>query len=498
MFRTHMAMLSPIAFLIALLGSAGKAQAQDERGVVGWEVFTTRTPGGGGQPQSTGLTGERTDFPLAVDAPTTAGTAVTNITVLYFDSAESRDKEKKRREEARKAKHPKPPVKKSNPPNVFSFDPRFYELKDGKVVKKEHPDEGRPRSQSQPDVQSGPKKPDILWDPIRTGPGATESGPKKPDILWDPIRQGAGTTESGPKKPDMPWDPVRPLPPSIQFKVAGYYQNPAYQPSTFDSIGHFIWWVDTHSGAVGSIDDLKNHVVMTGTVVAGQPTTVTAVDGRGAVISGAVIELPDGKQVTTDRNGRAQIEVPIGLAALTLGIAGGSKTTSWVNPNPCVSQSPAIQVPSTIEHGQLLTLRGASLPSDSAILVDGIPGNVLAQSPTGLVVALPKGLSPGEHNIALIHDGMAVDMEKTVVVQLTISPPKTLTVGQRATFQVTVAGTSRPLDIEVFNGSPSVVSLGASSSIVRSSGGNGNVAKIVVTAIGPGTLSLPCRVRPGA
>ncbi|MFI5384752.1 MAG: hypothetical protein ACHQ50_01410 [Fimbriimonadales bacterium] len=220
-----MAVVGMIALITAL---ASQAMAQDKSGVVGWEVLTTGTPGGGGELRSTGLNGKKTDYPLAVQAPTTAGSAVINITIQYFDSKESRDVEKRRREEAEKKREEDKKEKSSagpqpEPPNVPTFDPRFFELIDGKVVPKKHgvQDSVKPEPKK-PDVlwgpvrpgdgntKSGPKKPDILWDPVRPGVGNTKSGPKKPDILWDPVRPGVGNTKSGPKKPDILWDPVRP------------------------------------------------------------------------------------------------------------------------------------------------------------------------------------------------------------------------------------------------------------------------------------------------
>ena len=74
--------------LALLLAQAGAAQ--DSAGVVGWEVFSNSTPGGGGTMESQGLTGERTAWFTTHVAPSNAG--VVNMVVTHYDSKESRDK----------------------------------------------------------------------------------------------------------------------------------------------------------------------------------------------------------------------------------------------------------------------------------------------------------------------------------------------------------------------------------------------------------------------
>src|SRR5215471_14640933 len=119
--------------LVLLLAQAGAAQ--DSSGVVGWEVFSTSTPGGGGTMESQGLTGERTAWFITHMAPGNAG--VVNMVVTYYDSKESRDKAKeKEKEKEKNKKAKKSDGKKSDPPSVPTYDPRFYEYKDGKLVPK--------------------------------------------------------------------------------------------------------------------------------------------------------------------------------------------------------------------------------------------------------------------------------------------------------------------------------------------------------------------------
>jgi hypothetical protein len=127
-----MRLFNALAALVIGALLAGSVRAQGG-GVVGWEVFSTSTPGGGGEMQSQGLTGERTAWFTSRATPGQAG--VVNIVVTYYASKEDLDKakaaEKKAKEEKNKKKKAEPATA---PPDVPTFDPRFYELKDGKVV----------------------------------------------------------------------------------------------------------------------------------------------------------------------------------------------------------------------------------------------------------------------------------------------------------------------------------------------------------------------------
>lgn len=119
--------------LALLLVNAGAAQDKD--GVKGYEVFSTSTPGGGGTLESQGVNGERTPWFLSHAAPALPG--VVNVVVTYYDSPESLDKAKEKEKGKEKKKEAKKPTnKESERPSVPTYDPRFYDYKDGKLVPK--------------------------------------------------------------------------------------------------------------------------------------------------------------------------------------------------------------------------------------------------------------------------------------------------------------------------------------------------------------------------
>ncbi|HEY6968841.1 MAG TPA: hypothetical protein VJA94_06545 [Candidatus Angelobacter sp.] len=144
--------------LALLLVQAGAAQDKSNDGVVGHEVFGTSTPQGGGDLQEQPLVGRRTPWSIVYGAPALTGAA--NVVVVYYDSKESRDKAREKekggvkgangeKKKNTKASDPRPvPTYDSRfydyidgklVPKTPTYDPRFYEYKDGKLVPKSQP-----------------------------------------------------------------------------------------------------------------------------------------------------------------------------------------------------------------------------------------------------------------------------------------------------------------------------------------------------------------------
>lgn len=151
------------ALALALL-LAGMAAAQDKGngGVVGSEVFSTSTPGGGGTLESQGLSGERTPWSITHAAPSLPG--VVNVVVTYYDSQESRDKAKEKDKDKKKKDEKKKDKKESEGPSVPTYDPRFYDYKDGKLVPKDGNSSGsRTESNRQTASIDGLVAPDTVY-----------------------------------------------------------------------------------------------------------------------------------------------------------------------------------------------------------------------------------------------------------------------------------------------------------------------------------------------
>ncbi|HEY6251820.1 MAG TPA: hypothetical protein VI685_17825 [Candidatus Angelobacter sp.] len=123
--------------LALLLAEAGAAQDKGKDGVTGYEVFSSSTPDSGETLDSQGLNGVRTPWFITHVAP--GNPAVVNMVITYYDSKESRDKAKEKENAKNKKDEKKKPQKEPDPPPVPTYDPRFYDYKDGKLVPKTPP-----------------------------------------------------------------------------------------------------------------------------------------------------------------------------------------------------------------------------------------------------------------------------------------------------------------------------------------------------------------------
>lgn len=449
----HMRLVRKLAALLAcfsmLTGAIAPAFAQgDEHGVVGWEVKSTNTPGGGGGLTSQGLTGESTPWAIAEAGPSVAGTAVVNIVIRYYHCEEcwkkAKEEKKKKEEEAKKKKADDKKKKKDGDkkppqgPNVPTFDPRTHELKDGKVVPK---------------------------DPKDVKPGRLADEHKWCDA-----------------------------------------------PSKFECGNHFQWWLKNHEHRTEAPKDQKQgkietemqpmhlqgsnpRIVMTGTVVADEEASISVVeDNTGAILTGVVVELPNGEKATTDAKGQAKFRVPKGIEALTLLISGtqiARKSWAWPSAgNPGGWDRPEVHYysgsgaqinpPSVIQPGQEVPVQLEGVNGKPDIRFGSQPAEIRAWSPTGCIVKVPSDMKPGTHAMALYQNGKPVDIETVDNVKIEVEAPKTILVGKMATYTVRVIGTDRKLDLRLTNLNSGVADLAgkASDNIVQSSGGKHNKALV--------------------
>lgn len=387
--RWAAAFLTAIAMLTA---TTQVARAQDhECKVVGWEVFSTNTPGGGGELKSQGLTGERTPWMISTPAPSTAGSAVTNIVVRYYcckecrDAAIQKDKDEKKKKKEKDDKKKELP-KGGTPPDVPTFDPRFYELKDGKVVPK------KPRDEDQKSFENDHRHCDI--------------------------------------------------------------------PSHFECGEHFQWWVQNHEHRTEP-RPLGSRLVMTGTVVSGEPVTMTAVDEKGAIIRGAVIELPNDQTAKADDQGRISFNVPAGLQTLVLRLQGSpNKHLIWATDSPHFPvPDQSFQISNPLTRSDYLTI---NVPPDAhvtGVLFDNKPIAPLATSHGQMVIQVPADAKPGLHSVVAVDQGDIVRAVLFDTWELKVEPPKTFVKGQAGEYKIEVVGTKAPVPLRIENRSPSVIQI---------------------------------------
>lgn len=467
------------------------AQEPEAHGVVGHEVRSTNTPGGGGELTSQGVTGQQTPWMDIQIGPTVAGSAVTNMVITYYHCKECRDAakkkredDKKKREEERKKKEEERKKKRgAKAPDVPTFDPRTHELKDGKVVPK--------TTKSQDTHQNCPR------------PEKFECGEHYQ--WWLENHEHMATVPN----------------------VTGHEH--CEKPPKFECSEHYRWWLENHKHRTepapatpmrdedyryDSLDrKIKKmslapdragwQIVMTGTVVAGEEATASVLDADGSMLTGVVLELPDGTKTRTDERGLGRFKVPNNLDAVTLAIAGTKivKTAwSWfgtenAKPQPTPLPRPYMPMGVTakpIIPGQATAIVSPTTSPNPEILIDGRPTNVLASSPTSTIADMPYGLAPGAHALTIRENGRITDIQIIEAVWLKVEAPKTLVRGETASYTVEVIGSDQPVPIRVRNESPTVVKLmdASSTRFLNSCGGSQNKVKIDFMAIGPGSIRV--------
>lgn len=464
------------------------AQEPEAHGVVGWEVRSTNTPGGGGELTSQGVTGQQTPWMDVQIGPTTAGTAVTNMVITYYHCKECRDAAKKKREEDKKKREEEKKKKEeerkkkaeegkkaksgAKAPDVPTFDPRTHELKDGKVVPK------TPKSQ---DTHENCPRPERF-----------ECGEHYQWWLENHDHKMAHPNLNG-------------------------HEN-CEKPPKFECSEHYRWWLENHKHRTepapkpqeeyryDSLDrPIKKtslapnrdgwQIVMTGTVIEGETATASVLDADGSLLTGVVLEMPDGEKTVTDEMGRATFRVPPGLEAMALTIAGTKIMKSvwaWTadDPRPYM---PVRNMPKPVIPGQATALVTPKTSGQPEILVDGRPTTVLASSPTSTIADVPYGLTPGAHALTVRDQGQVADIQVVEAVWLRVEAPKTLVRGQTSSYEVEVVGTDQPVYLQVRNESPSVVKLmdASSTGLRQTCGGASNRTTIDFRAVGAGMIRLP-------
>lgn len=464
------------------------AQEPDAHGVVGTEVRTTNTPGGGGELTSQGVTGQQTAWMDIQMGPTTAGTAVTNMVITYYhckdcrdaakkkreDEKKKREEEKKKKEEERKkkAEEGKKDKPKTKAPDVLTFDPRTHELKDGKVV---------PKTQKSQDSHLNCPRPEKF-----------ECGEHYTWWLENHDHKVAVPNLKGHENCDC--------------------------PPKFECSEHYRWWLENHRHRTEPLPKVDREyrydsldrkikkaslapnpdgwqIVMTGTVVAGEEATASVLDSEGSMLTGVVLELPNGEKVTTNDKGHATFRVLSGLESIALTIAGTKiMKSAWAwQPENMRPWMPAPFTPKPIIPGQATAIATPATSGVPEVLVDARPTNVLASSPTSTIADMPYGLTPGAHAVTVRDQGKTVDIQVVEAVWLRVEAPKTLVRGEKSSYTVEVVGTEQPVSIQVRNDSPTVVKLmdASSAGLLTTSGGTANQAKIDFQAIGAGTIRLP-------
>jgi hypothetical protein len=210
-------------------------------------------------------------------------------------------------------------------------------------------------------------------------------------------------------------------------------------------------------------DDLATGDTLSGTVVA-EPAGRDDEErqANGSRLSGYVVAVEDGDSPP----GGGIVTTTLGPAPrIRVWDSSGTPIDSVALPNvqPAPPPPPSFEVPPFAQVGDPLVVPGPfdGRTDGSGVLVAGVPVQVLAESPRGVVVRMPRDVvGPTE---LVVDEGGRTLRGPLRVVAVNLSAPKlNLTRGEGTELKVEVSGLDgldRPLPLTLSNLSPSVVTL---------------------------------------
>ena len=245
-----------------------------------------------------------------------------------------------------------------------------------------------------------------------------------------------------------------------------------------------------------------SRVVMTGVVTAEQPATATVVGPTGAVLAGVVVSV-NGEEKVTDAKGRFPIFVGPSVATVAAFLpALLDRQTSYATVVPPVER-PSDRAP-VVEHtpgnptpGSQTVIKGSGFEGsaeDNKVTFDDTPVDVLASSPTEMIVAVPADMPVGPRDLTVTTEHGA---SRPVVVEVTSvwfeSADKHLRPGQKGEGFIRIS-CAEPRTVHVTNLSDVVTLHGGSPLELRTSGGENNGAPISYTANQVGTFHISAEI----
>lgn len=248
-----------------------------------------------------------------------------------------------------------------------------------------------------------------------------------------------------------------------------------------------------------------SRVVLTGTVVAGEPASGTAVTPDGVRLTGVVVDV-GGEEHTTDDEGRVTFTPPSDadtVVARFPDAEGTEPTRTQVVPRPedldpsappDVAESPRYVVP-----GDRVVLTGGPFDGEAGGTTvtageDELP--VLASSPTEVVTGTDPSSSLGETEVVVrTETGDSAPVTITFLRLGLEASSRHLIRGQKATARLWVEGTKDELCIRVTNETPEIISFKQGQELwVETRGGNDNSVKLRFTGVSPGDFALGAEV----
>ncbi len=237
-------------------------------------------------------------------------------------------------------------------------------------------------------------------------------------------------------------------------------------------------------------------------VVSGERATLAVLDIGGRLTPGVDVVFSNGDKVTTDTTGRALFVAPLNATMIHANIAGRSGRVVSTVLTAAQAPSATMQVASAPRIASLsdrFEISGSGFCGDADsnhVLINGIPGLVLASSPASLVVLPPIDLDPGPAKVQISCGQRTSEVLTMVFVSLELDAHTAeLAPGEKRDVIVHITGSSAKITLEAHNLAPAVAELvGGTTVRALSSGGAENEARFRLSGKQHGTFMISIRL----
>jgi hypothetical protein len=242
-------------------------------------------------------------------------------------------------------------------------------------------------------------------------------------------------------------------------------------------------------------------IVLPRKLVAGNRASLAALDADGHLVAGAAVEIPGVGEVQTDATGRATFTVPSGTASLSADLksSGGAAVADVsADARGAGSSSAGAQIayaPNVIAAGEPFDIGGSGFSGDASqdrVAIGAQSALVLAASPVSLVALANSSAAVGDAQLSVAVQSQRIAPRPVTLISLSVAgPANPLVTGATAEFAVRVAGSTKPVLVQVSNSTPEVIDLpGGNIRRLVTSGGASNSATLQVASIRPGDYSV--------
>ena len=251
-------------------------------------------------------------------------------------------------------------------------------------------------------------------------------------------------------------------------------------------------------------------IILPPKMVAGEQATLAVLDSRGRLLPSALVELPNGQNVTTGATGRAMFKAPdepgTMIARISArGIHASANVLAFDDPSlHAASQGSTGRVavrsyPHVVAIHDRFTVEGFGFrgaADSNHLYLNDDACLVVASSPASLVVLPGPRVPVGDVNLHISVAGVDAGQFPISAVLLEFSGPEAgVNAGSVGDLTLRARGTTEPLLLEVRNGSPGVIELSKGNvQRVKTSGGDENTAPIEVKFVTGGNYSVSARL----